>query len=206
MSLKTIRLVLYVAIVVLLLIGGGFYATSAYFGVDSRSGLLLPATSAIGGPFTLTDQTGRTVTEKDLLGHPSLVFFGYTFCPDVCPTTLAEATDWLQTLGPDAKGLRVYFVTVDPERDTPAKLAEYLSVFDHRILGLTGTAEQTAAIMKAYRVFARKVPQAGSADYLMDHSAAVYMMDPQGRFVGALTYQEATDKALAKLKDLIGRS
>jgi protein SCO1/2 len=205
MQLKTVRLALYSAIAVIIVLCGGLYAAMSYYGPGSRLAGLVQPSSAIGGPFTMTDQTGKTVTEKDLIGHPTLLFFGYTFCPDVCPTTLAEAGDWLQTLGPDGKKLQIYFVTVDPDRDTPAKIAEYLSAFDPRIKGLSGTPDQTAAILKAYHVFARKVPQKGSDDYLMDHSAAVYMMDAQGKFVGALTYQEPTDKAIAKLKELVAK-
>jgi protein SCO1/2 len=196
MQLKTIRLALYGAIVGVGLIGAGLYASMAYFAPSSQFG---QPTTLIGGPFRMTDTTGKTVTQADLIGHPSLMFFGYTYCPDVCPTTLTEATDWLKTLGDKGKNLQVYFVTVDPERDTPAKIADYLTAFD------PGTPEQTAAILKAYRVFARKVPQKDSPDYLMDHSAAVYMLDTQGRFVGALTYQEPEDKALAKIRDLIAR-
>jgi protein SCO1/2 len=206
MTLKSIRIALYGAIAVLVVAGVGLYAASSYFGANGHGGQLAMPTSLIGGPFTMTDQTGKTVTEKDFLGKPTLMFFGYTFCPDVCPTTLAEATGWLQTLGPDADKLQIVFVTVDPERDTPAKLAEYLSAFDPRIRGLSGTPEQTKQIIKDYRVYARKVVQKDTSDYLMDHTAAVYLMDKNGQFVGAISYQEPEDKAVAKLKDLLGRS
>lgn len=203
MQLKTIRIALYLAIALILCGGAGYMALTRFAGTGGQASGLVPPTSLIGGAFTLTDTKGQTVTEKDLLGHPTLMFFGYTFCPDVCPTTLSDATGWLKSLGNDGSKLRMYFVTIDPERDTPAKMGEYLSVFDPRIQGLSGTPDQTAQIIKAYRVFARKVDQKSSTDYLMDHTAAVYMMDSQGRFVGALNYQESDDKALVKLRDLV---
>jgi protein SCO1/2 len=200
MQLKTVRIVLYGAIAAILIVGVALFAG---IGQKSQLGTLIPPSNAIGGPFTLTDVNGKTVTDKDLLGKPALMFFGYTFCPDVCPTTLAEAGEWLQALGPNADKLRMVFVTVDPQRDTQEKMKEYLSAFDPRIIGLSGSPESIAAMLKVYRVYARKVPQKDSADYLMDHSAAVYLMDAKGRFVGAINYQEPTDKAIAKLKDLV---
>ena len=162
-----------------------------------------PAPIAIGGPFTLTDQTGATVTEAALKGHPSALFFGYTYCPDVCPTTLYELTVLLGQLGPDADKLKVYFVTVDPERDTQAKLAEYLQAFDPRISGLTGTRPQIDQMLKAYRVYSRKVPGEGDA-YLMDHTASVYLLDANAGFAGTFDDQEKEDAAFAKLQRLVG--
>jgi len=163
------------------------------------------AATSIGGPFTLVDQHGNTVTEAALKGHPSAMFFGYTFCPDVCPTTLFEMTGWLEKLGPDADALGVYFVSVDPERDTRDVLAEYLSAFDPRITGLTGTPEAVAEIVKGYRVFARKVPL-DSGGYLMDHTAAIYLLDSDGTLTGTIDYQEDPDTALKKLRRLVGSS
>lgn len=161
-----------------------------------------PVAATIGGPFSLTDETGRTVTDADLKGHPSALFFGYTFCPDVCPTTLYDMTTWLAALGPDADKLKVYFVTVDPERDTREQLAAYLEAFDPRISGLTGTPAEVAAIVKAYRVYARKVPSE-SGGYSMDHSAGVYLLDRDAAFTGAIDYQEKEETAVAKLKRLV---
>ncbi|KAB2861259.1 MAG: SCO family protein [Bauldia sp.] len=159
-------------------------------------------TASIGGPFTLTDQTGATVTEASLKGHPSAMFFGYTFCPDVCPTTLYEATTWLEELGPDADTLKVYFITVDPERDTSKAMAEYLSAFDPRITGLTGTRPEIDKMLKAYRVYSRKVAR-DDGPYLMDHSASVYLLDKNGTFTGVVDYQEKHETAMAKLKKLV---
>jgi protein SCO1 len=155
-------------------------------------------TPAVGGPFTLVDQDGRTVTEKDFAGATHLVFFGFTHCPDVCPTTLQQISDVLAALGPKAERMKVAFVTVDPERDDPASLKTYLSSFDPRITGLTGSPAQVAAVEKAYRAYARKVPDK-NGDYVMEHTAIVYVMDAQNRFVGALDLSRPADQTAAEL-------
>jgi len=155
-------------------------------------------TAAVGGPFTLVDQDGRTVTEKDFGGATHLVFFGFTHCPDVCPTTLQQISDVLAALGPKAKAMKVAFVTVDPERDDPASLKTYLSSFDPRITGLTGTPEQITAVEKAYRAYARKVPDQ-KGDYVMEHTAIVYVMDAQNRFLGALDISRPPEQTAAEL-------
>ncbi|MGD0641082.1 MAG: SCO family protein [Roseiarcus sp.] len=155
-------------------------------------------TALVGGPFKLETANGKTLTDADMKGHAFLVYFGYTHCPDVCPTTLAEISDVLRRM-PD-KPIRVLFVTVDPERDTPASMADYVSSFDSRIVGLSGSPEQVAAIEKAYRVYARKGPAQANGDYSMDHSSVVYLMDANGAFVEALDMQrppEETAKELA---------
>jgi protein SCO1 len=141
-----------------------------------------PAASAVGGPFTLVDQNGRTVTERDFAGTPHLVFFGFTHCPDVCPTTLFQISEILGQTGERGRPLRALFVTVDPERDTPAVLKSYLASFDERIVGLTGAPESVQAVEKAYKAYARKVPLK-EGDYTMEHTAVVYLMDARGRFV-----------------------
>lgn len=158
--------------------------------------------ASVGGPFTLVDTRGATATEKDFLGKPTAYFFGFTHCPDVCPTTLYEMTTWLAELGADADRLNVVFVSVDPARDTPDALAEYMSAFDERMIGLTGSQEQIDAIAKAFRVYVRKVEQDGG--YTLDHTATVYLMDATGRFVGTIAYGESDEMALGKLKRLIG--
>lgn len=159
-----------------------------------------PSPSAIGGPFTLTDQNGKTVTEKDLVGAPTLIFFGFTHCPDICPTTLFEVSEVLRAAGDKAGGLQVLFVSVDPERDTPAALKDYLGSFDERIRGLSGSREQTDTIVKAYKVYARKIPTGDTPeDYTMDHTAIVYLMDKQGRFVNAFNLQRPPEEAAREL-------
>ena len=139
---------------------------------------------AIGGPFTLVDHTGRTVTEADYRGRLMLIFFGYTFCPDVCPTTLGTVAQAREALTPEERPQLVpIFVTIDPARDTPPRMAEYVANFFPALVGLTGSPEQVAAIARAYRVYVRK-GEGSATDYSMDHSAILYLMDREGRFAG----------------------
>ena len=155
--------------------------------------------AAIGGPFKLTDQDGHAVTDQKLKGRPFLVFFGFTNCPDVCPTTLFEVSEILRALGPDADRTRALFITVDPERDTPAVMKEYLSSFDPHLSGLTGDPAAIAAVAKAYRVYFKKVPL-DQGGYTMDHTAIVYLMDKTGRFVSPFSLKRTTDAAAADLR------
>ena len=155
--------------------------------------------AAIGGPFHLTDQNGRPVTEADIKGHPTLVFFGFTHCPDVCPTTLFEMSEIIRKLGPDADKVNALFVTVDPERDTPAVMKDYLGSFDPHVRGLTGTPEEIAQIAKGYRVYYKKVPQ-GDNDYTMDHTAIVYLMDKDGKFVTPFDAKKQPEAAVDALR------
>jgi protein SCO1/2 len=157
----------------------------------------LPQAVAIGGPFRLTDQDGRTVTEGDLKGHPFLVFFGFTHCPEICPTTLFEISQILRQLGPDAERVRALFITVDPERDTPAVLKDYLSSFDPHMLGLTGDPAAIASVAKAYRASYKKVPLA-EGGYTMDHVATIYLMDKEGRFVTPFSLKRRTTAEAAQ--------
>jgi protein SCO1/2 len=157
--------------------------------------------SSIGGPIRLmshTEQRIDTATE----GKPFAVFFGFTHCPDVCPTTLSEMTQTLTELGDKAKNLRIYFVSVDPERDTPQILASYMGSFDNRMIGLTGSRDEIDAVIRAYRVYARKVPTK-DGDYTMDHTATTYLMDGKGRLVGTLAYQEDAKVRLEKIQRLL---
>jgi protein SCO1/2 len=155
--------------------------------------------AAIGGPFKLTDQNGQAMGDQDLKGRPFLVFFGFTHCPDVCPTTLFEVSEILRSLGRDADRTRALFVTVDPERDTPAVMKDYLSSFDPHLSGLTGDAAAVAAVAKAYRVYYKKVPLDGGG-YTMDHTAIVYLMDKEGRFVAPFNLKRTTEAAAADLR------
>jgi protein SCO1 len=157
-----------------------------------------PRQALVGGPFTLVAQDGRTVTDKDYLGKPLLVFFGYTHCPDVCPTTLFQVSEILHALGPDAK-VAALFVTVDPERDTPAVLKDYVSSFDSRVTGLSGAREQVDAAIRAYRVYAKKIP-GQNGEYTYDHTALVYLMDKSGRFAGSFNIDRKPDEAVAQLR------
>jgi protein SCO1/2 len=170
----------------------------AIFLIGGRDGSA-PTSSAIGGPFTLTDQDGKTVTDADFKGKPQLVFFGYTHCPDVCPTTLFEVSEVLHALGGDADKARALFISIDPERDTPSVLKDYLSSFDPHLRGLTGTVDQITAAEKSYRVYAKKVPGT-NGEYTMDHTALVYLMDKQGRFVAPFNLKRTPADAAADLR------
>jgi protein SCO1/2 len=155
--------------------------------------------AAIGGPFSLVDQDGRTVTDQDMKGRPFLVFFGFTHCPDICPTTLFEVSEIFRALGPDADKVRALFISVDPERDTPKALKEYLSSFDPHLSGLTGDPDAIAAVAKSYRVYYKKVPL-NDGGYTMDHTAIVYLMSKDGRFVAPFSLKRTTDAAVADLR------
>jgi len=168
------------------------YATGNLSGAGSGA-------SAIGGPFKLIDQNGKPITDADLKGRPFLVFFGYTHCPDVCPTTLFEVSEVMQALGKDADRTGALFITVDPERDTPAAMKDYLSSFDPHLRGATGDRAAIDAAEKAYRVYAKKVPT-GNGDYSMDHTALVYLMDKQGRFVAPFSLKRRPEDAAADLR------
>jgi protein SCO1/2 len=139
---------------------------------------------AIGGPFSLVDTSGQRRTEKDYAGKPMIVFFGFTNCPDVCPSGLQTLTVALDKLGPKADGLSALFITVDPERDTPEALAQYVKSFHPQIHGLTGTPDEIKAAIKAYRVYAVKVhDQKDPSRYSIDHSSFFYLMDGSGQYV-----------------------
>ena len=155
--------------------------------------------AAVGGPFKLIDQNGKAVSDQDLKGRPFLVFFGFTHCPDVCPTTLFDVSEMLRALGPDADRTRALFITVDPERDTPAVMKDYLSSFDPHLSGLTGDSAAIATVAKAYRVYYKKVPLDGG-EYTMDHTAIVYLMDKEGRFVSPFSLKRGTEAAVADLR------
>lgn len=160
-----------------------------------------PAALAIGGPFRLTDHRGRAVTDQDYRGRPMAVFFGFTHCPDVCPTALGDMTAQMEALGPDADRIQWLFISVDAERDTPAAMAQYLEAFDSRIIGLSGTEEQIAEVARGYRVYYQRVPLDGG-NYTMDHTASIFLIDAAGRFAGTLDREEPPAVALEKLRML----
>ncbi|HTV31990.1 MAG TPA: SCO family protein [Methylocella sp.] len=171
-------------------IGGALYALSP--------GRPDPGPPTIGGSFTMIGQDGRTVSNADLEGHPYLVFFGYTHCPDFCPTALFDISEVFRELGPEKK-VAALFVTIDPERDTPEVLKSYLENFDSRIIGLTGDNRKIEAITKAFRVFAMKAPGQKADDYTVDHTGLVYLMDKRGRFVSAFNLKRPPGEAAREL-------
>lgn len=182
----------------LALLAAFLFAGTAYYFSNPSHRVSYTGTALVGGPFTLTDHTGRKVTDKDFLGKYMLVFFGYTYCPDVCPTELQVMSAALDSLGAKADTIQPIFISVDPQRDTPEVLKQYVANFHPRLVGLTGTPDEIASVAKAYRVYFSKVENnSGTDTYLMDHSAIIYLMDRQGKFLKHFTY--STDAAaLAK--------
>ena len=174
-------------------LGGILYFTRA------GTGPITIPTAAIGGPFRLVDQNGAPFSDQNLKGKPFLVFFGFTHCPDVCPTALFEMSEIMRKLGSDADRTAALFVTVDPERDTPASMKDYLSSFDPHLKGLIGNPDQTAKVISDYRVYARKVPLK-DGDYTMDHTALIYLMDRDGQFVSPFNLKRTPEQAAADLK------
>jgi protein SCO1/2 len=145
-----------------------------------------PAASAIGGPFKLVDQNGDPITDADLKGKPHLVFFGYTHCPDICPTTLFDVSEVLRALGKDADGTGALFITVDPERDTAEHLADYVSAFHRSLVGLTGAPDEIRKVATAYKAYYAKVESADRKDYVVDHTAFIYLVGKDGQYLGFL--------------------
>ena len=158
-----------------------------------------------GGQFTLVDQRGNPVDRSVFLGRPSLLFFGYTHCPDVCPTTMGEMQGWFSALGDEAKTLQGVFVTVDPQRDTPQILGDYVSFVSDRIVGLTGSQAEIDKVVKDWGVVAEKVPQ-DDGGYLMNHTASVFLVNAKGEFQGTIAYGEDTNSALDKIRRLVAGS
>lgn len=158
-----------------------------------------PGSPEIGGSFTMIGQDGRMVTNADLAGHPYLVFFGYTHCPDFCPASLLDISAVFKELGPDKK-VAALFVSVDPERDSPDILKTYLESFDSRIVGLTGDTQKIEAIAKAFRVYAKKVPGETAGGYTVDHTGTVYLMDKRGKFVSAFNLKRPPQQAARDLE------
>src|SRR3984893_17145797 len=196
------RFVLVAAVLAALVIlgAGVFLALTLRDNPRGAAGTVLA--SAIGGPFRLTDQNGKTVTDADLKGKWSLVYFGYTHCPDACPTALNDLAIALDQLGPKREAVRAVFITVDPERDTPEVLKDYVTSFDAPILALSGSPEEIARAAKVYRVYYAKHPEPGG-DYSMDHSSVIYVMDPEGRFTASFTHQSTPEEIAERLKKLL---
>ena len=159
---------------------------------------------AIGGSFALTDQDGRTVTSDSLKGKPTLIYFGFTYCPDVCPTSLLLMENAIEKLGPDAaKKVNLVFITIDPERDTRKLIKDYVGNFGPTFIGLTGTPEQVADATRAFRVYFQRVPGKDGAPYLMDHSSIVYLLDRNGRFITHFTHEAKAEAIAAGVERLL---
>lgn len=194
MNFRTLRYGLWVGIATLLL----FLVFTYVAGRQNKE----PEGVQLGMPFNLIDQNGAPITEAAFKGHPSALFFGFTHCPEVCPTTLFEMAGWLKTLGDEGKDLRVFFISVDPERDTPEVMKGYTTAFTDRITGITGKPEEVEKLVKSWRIYAKKVPTE-NGDYTMDHTASVMLLDSDARLKSTLDYKESPDVALKKLRLLI---
>jgi cytochrome oxidase Cu insertion factor (SCO1/SenC/PrrC family) len=202
--LKFIRLAAYGLIALLVAGVGGALWWRGEAPRLSDIGMAMPGGVSVGGPFTLVNGAGETVTDASFRGRWMLVYFGYTFCPDVCPTDLQTISAALDRLGPLAQRLVPVFITVDPERDTPAALAEYTKLFDERLVGLSGSKEQIAAAAKSYRVYYARTKSKDASDYLMDHSSFIYLVGPDGGFRAlfrhGMAVQELADAVKARLE------
>jgi len=192
----TVRNGLIAFVAALIVIVGAFGYVEFYAGRDDAA--LAPV--AVGGPFTLTDQNGATRSDTEFRGKLMLIYFGYTYCPDVCPTTLDMMTRALAALGPDAQKVVPIFITVDPGRDTPAQMKTYASNFDPRLVALTGSPEAIASVAGEYRVYYQKAKGENGGDYTVDHSSAIYLMGRDGRYVGHFDPGITPDKLAATLR------
>lgn len=210
--MSNITRILLIVVLGLVLAGGGLFAWSLVQPSQQR-GIVASETRSsgsalIGGPFTLTDQTGERRSEAVLEGRYALIYFGYTYCPDICPTSLATMTQAIDLLAEQApakaQAVLPVFITVDPARDTVEALATYAGHFHPRLLALTGTEEEVAGAAKAYRIFYQKVEDPGASDYLMDHSSVIYLMGPDGSYLTHFTHVSTADdiaKGLAERVD-----
>jgi len=195
MTMKSIRIWLWGAV-------GALALTAIVAAVLLRQ----PEQTGFGrGSYNLIDQNGQPVDQTVFVGHPTALFFGFTHCPEVCPTTMAEMASWFEQLGDEGQDLRAYFVSIDPQRDTPEVLGDYVSWVSDRITGITGTPEEIAKIAKAWGVYYARVDLGGD-DYTMDHTASVFLLDASGEFQGTIAYREDQATALGKLRNLLAKS
>ncbi|MEO0384956.1 MAG: SCO family protein [Pseudomonadota bacterium] len=196
------RIILWGAVALIVLGMGAFLALTTMRGQAPDQSALYEGVDSVGGPFTLVrSDTGETVTQEDFADKPKAIFFGFTYCPDVCPTTLFELSTYLDQLGPLADDIHVLMVTIDPERDTPEFLEQYVAAFSDTIVGLTGTSEAVDEAVANYRVYARRV-ELDDGDYTMDHTASIFLMNEDNQLVGTIAYQENHETAFPKLERL----
>ena len=194
------------AVALAAMIIGGLVALAVLPGPREQVSNVLPSTgrALVGGPFTLVDHTGKTVTDQDFRGRFMLVYFGFTHCPDVCPSGLQVMAAALDKLGAKAEQVTPILMTVDPDRDTPEQLASYVPSFHPRLVGLTGTPEQVAAALKAYRVYAKKVEDPKSAaGFTFDHTSLIYLMDRNGEYVAHFTHATSVDRIAERLEKVL---
>lgn len=202
-TLARVRLVLWGLVAIAAFVGGALFLGQLQ--ESARQGAALPGAARFGGDFQLTDHNGKPFSSTSLKGQPYALFFGFTHCPDICPTTLFEMSKHLEALGPKADKLKVFFITVDPSRDTPEQLKKYLSAFDPRITGLSGSEAQIADVSKKFRIIAEKVATSGG-DYTMNHTATVFLFDAKATLASTLSWQEDEKTRAAKLEKLVDQS
>lgn len=197
--MKTLRIVLWAAVAVVA-------AALGWISYQMTTGKQEVAAGPFGVPFELVSQTGQPITQAAFNGKPSALFFGFTHCPEVCPTTLFELNGWLEKVDPDGTRLQAYFISVDPERDTPEILGQYVANVSKRITGISGPPEKVLDMVKGFRVYAKKVPldeKQPDGDYTMDHTASVFLLDSEGKFTGTIAYGENPETAVKKLENLL---
>lgn len=197
--MKTLRIVLWAAVAVVA-------AALGWISYQMTTGKQEIAAGPFGVPFELVSQTGQPITQAAFTGKPSALFFGFTHCPEVCPTTLFELNGWLEKVDPDGTRLQAYFISVDPERDTPEILGQYVANVSKRITGISGPPEKVLDMVKGFRVYAKKVPldeKQPDGDYTMDHTASVFLLDSEGKFTGTIAYGENPETAVKKLENLL---
>ena len=200
--MKTLRLMLWIGVAVLAAV-----VSYAFVSQNSKPDQTQQAVQPLGAPFNLVDHEGKSITRDDLLGRHHAIFFGFTNCPDICPTTLLEVASWMKDLGQDGNKLDFYFFTVDPERDNPEVMKDYVTAFDPRITGVTGDPDEMSKTLSAYKIYSKKVDLGdGDGDYTMDHSAFVMMFKSDGSFKGTISFGENDEIALEKLRRLIKNS
>ncbi|WP_455271102.1 SCO family protein [Rhizobium herbae] len=199
--MKTLRIVLWAAVAVVA-------AALGWISYQMTTGKDQIAAGPFGVPFELVSQTGQPITQAAFTGKPTALFFGFTHCPEVCPTTLFEMNGWLEKVDPDGTKLQAYFISVDPERDTPEVLGQYVSNVSKRITGISGPPEKVLDMVKGFRVYAKKVPldeKNPDGDYTMDHTASVFLLDSEGKFTGTIAYGENPETAVKKLENLLNK-
>lgn len=200
--MKTLRLILWIGVAVV-----AAAVSYAYVAKNSKPEQTQQAVTPLGGPFNLVDNKGQPITQKDILGRNHAIFFGFTNCPDVCPTTLLEVASWMKDLGSESEKLDFYFFSVDPERDSPEIMNDYVTAFDPRITGITGDPAEMKRTLSAYKIYANKVDLGdGDGDYTMDHSAFVMLFKADGTFRGTISFGENDEVALEKLRRLVKNS
>jgi protein SCO1/2 len=190
---------LFAALIVVLGVAG------AWLGYEIYRQSAVTSEQPYGVAFNLIDQDGQPITEAAFRGHPTAIYFGFTHCPEICPTTLYEMNGWFEALGDEGKDIKGYFITIDPERDTPELLGSYVSGVTDRVRGITGDPEAVREMARGFNIYFKRIDTGdGDDDYTMDHTASVILLDSEGRFRKTIAFGEDSESAIQKLRDLAG--